>query len=129
MAEACLPTGLAGDLLSLNQRPHAIAADIKMVGAIVSRSRVSEPLRRELFDRLAAIVRKETVTVATMDGSIEVEGPADRNAIAAAAVLAKMDDAAQRDEHQAVKDARIDAGLATDNVGFTVNILPMGYKG
>lgn len=48
-------------------------------------------LRQEVVERLATIIRRESVTVLTASGeSVDLHGPADCNAIAAAKVIVAM---------------------------------------
>lgn len=81
---------------------YRIKTDLKMLGACVrKRWDVSDEVKAVVVDRLRGIVAKETVTVMTKEGPVNLEGPADSNAVAASRVLAAIEAQNQADEHHA----------------------------
>ena len=54
----------------------------------------------------------------TADGPVSVEAPADGNAVRAAAVIVSMTKQNQDDDHLADKNARLDAGQATERIAM-----------
>jgi hypothetical protein len=100
--------------------PKELRKDLGLVSQAVRRfgSRLQE-VGPELVDRLAAIVKKTTVSTLTKDGDfVEVEALADDNAIRAAEVLLKAVQIAQKDDHHADKMA---APKAAPNIAIQVN--------
>lgn len=94
--DTCLPTGFLQD-------PATIDADLDIAAQIVKAIRrwgnLSEKFKEQIVTRLMNIVSKEEISVATKDGSRDDEVIADKNAIAAARVLAMLEAQNQKDEH------------------------------
>lgn len=75
-----------------------------------------------IVERLAEIVDKRSVEVVTKQGIVEVDGPADQNAIAAASVLVAMMGQNQRDELAERKANQLQAAQqATPSVAIQIN--------
>lgn len=73
--------------------------------------------RPTIIKRLVGLVERTSVVIATTTGPVEDEHRADSNAIRAAGVLLAMDQVDQTDHWNADKNARLDAGLATERIG------------
>jgi len=83
--------GQGAALASVLTDPHHIRADIKTLQRAVREDWPVPPeVRPEIIRRLVGIVSKTENVVQTMNGQAMVDGPADRNAIAAAALLRQM---------------------------------------
>jgi hypothetical protein len=105
-----------------------IQEDLRTVARAVRKGwDVPLALRESIKQRIATIMEKETVTVMTAEGLVSVDGPADANAIRAAAVVVSMTGQDQADDHLEDKNNRMDAGKPTEvlaGVDFTVPGLP-----
>ena len=114
-ATAQIGDGGQGGDFSLLADPHRIQSDCAMARRAI---REGWPVKRRemVVERLEEIVEKRTLTIATATGIVEVEGPADSNAIAAARVLVAMDGLNQADDHLQDKNQRLDAGQATEAI-------------
>lgn len=94
---------------------HHTRADLRMIASAVRRRwPIPEERKREIITRMLEVVARREVDVPTGDGVFTSVDRADINAIRAAGVLASMEAQNQSDEHAADKNARIDAGKATD---------------
>lgn len=89
-----------GDLVVLSD-PHRIRSDCNMIRRAVKEGWIVDPDKRPaVVDRLLEIVETREVTVVTSSGeALQVTDQADKNAIAAARVLAAMSSEAQADRH------------------------------
>lgn len=78
-----------GGVLTNLQNPAEVSKDIALIQrAITQRWGVQ---KKELIqNRLLKVLQKEEVTIASKEGPLTVEEPADRNAVAAARVLVQM---------------------------------------
>ena len=102
-----------------------VASDCKMIGrAIREEWDVPMDRRKGVINRMLRIVDKETVQIPTKDGTFDSEYHADGNSIAAAKVLHAMVGTNQADRHLADKNARLDSGKATENVGVVKLSVP-----
>lgn len=83
-----------------SESPREIARDISLVNrAWRERWKISEERKLRLVERLFDITEKTSVTALDSSGEqVELEDPADKNAIAAAKVLVAMDTANQRED-------------------------------
>lgn len=88
--------------------------------AIRERWPVPDGMKRRTLHRLAKVIRKTAVMVNTKDGPVPVDGPADANAVRAAAVLVAMTGQNQTDDWNNDKNDRLDAGKATERVDGVV---------
>lgn len=108
--------GDTGGLLT-SKDPREVKKDLKLVERAV-RNGWGIKRKNMIVRRLQAIVEKTHVSVATKTGgTVEVDGPADSNAIAAARVLVAMNGQDQADDHLAIKNGQPDNGSST-----TINI-------
>ena len=82
---------------------HRMYEDTRLVArAAKHRWPVPENKRKDIVNRLHGIVKKTSVTAMTKHGeAVEVELPADINAIQAAKVLVDMEGQNQKDDHAA----------------------------
>lgn len=71
--------------------------------------------------RLKVILRKATVTGMSQQGPVELDAPADANAIAAVRALVAMDQMDQADDHLADKNKRLDEGKPTERLAGSVS--------
>jgi hypothetical protein len=88
-----------------------------MARAVRERWPVDAKMRAVIMARMGKILEKPAVQVMTASGKQILDGPADSNAVRAAAVIVAMTQQNQADDHLAEKNARIDAGLATEAGG------------
>lgn len=94
---------------------HAIKESAAMAKrAIRERWPVDPAIMARVIARADALVQKSTRTVATAMGPVEVD--ADDGAIAAMKVILTANAQNQADDHVEDKNARLDKGLATENV-------------
>ncbi len=94
---------------------HAIKESAAMAKrAIRERWPVDPEIMKRVIARADALVQKTTKTVATQMGPVEVD--ADDGALAAMKVILAANAQNQADDHLADKNARLDAGKATENV-------------
>ena len=77
-------------------------SDLRMIGmSAKKRWPTKESHKRIIRDRLMEIVQKRTVGVMSKGGPVELEAPADANAIAAARVYGLFESQNQADDHHA----------------------------
>lgn len=77
--------------MELFNDPKRIKSDLKMVASAMSgKWNISDDKMNLIVERLAGIVEKEEVAVATKDGVVHDEYKADANAIRAATLLRQM---------------------------------------
>jgi hypothetical protein len=120
-----VPAGGGGELLGGRRK----AADINLIASAVRRRWPVPPeTAAVVIDRLTKIVQKQTVGVMTKEGPADLEGPADANANAAARVLVAMEAQNQADDHLDDKNARLDAGKATENTVTEVKVRVPGLN-
>ncbi len=86
--------------------------------AIRQRWAIPADVQEEAVKRLKQIIHKPVVRVMTVNGPEPLDGPADANAVRAAAVLTQMTAQNQADDHLADKNARLDAGQATERLSL-----------
>lgn len=111
--------GQGGGIRDLLSDPHRIRGDLKTLGRAVREDwPVPEDVRPAIIERLVGIVAKRENEVVYKDGVATVDGPADRNAIAAAALLRQMTGDRMTDEHHL---ERIKHGDTSNPGGITIN--------
>lgn len=116
----------SGDLLASDgvAEVKRTQEDLALVARAIKRGwDVPPEFRSVLKERLRKIVEKDTVSVMTKDGPIELDGPADSNAIRAAGVVVAMAAQDQADDHLADKNKRMDEGKPTDRVALDSVVL------
>jgi hypothetical protein len=91
--------------------------------AVRERWPVDDKMRAAIMERMGKIISKPAVQVMTASGKQILDGPADSNAVRAAGVIVAMVQQNQADDHLAEKNARIDAGLATENIQVAPTII------
>lgn len=88
--------------LTLLTDPHRLQSDIKLAHrAVKERWPIVDKHKATLIERLMTVVNKEQVAVMTKAGPFLSDGEADKNAVAAARVLAMMEGQNQKDQHHA----------------------------
>jgi hypothetical protein len=81
-----------------------VKEDAKLiVTAVEKRFPITQTIAKKLVRRLADVVEKKTVQIATKDGVFDCEATADKNAIAAGNALRAMAAMNQRDELEAIR--------------------------
>lgn len=78
-----------GGILTNTSNPSEVSKDLSLIERAL-KNRWGIRKKELIQDRLLKVLNKEEVTVATKDGPVTVEEPADRNAVAAARVLVQM---------------------------------------
>lgn len=80
-----------GGILTNLSNPAEVSKDLSLIErALKGRWGIPDSKKALIQERLLKVVNKEEVSVATKDGPVTVEEPADRNAVAAARVLVQM---------------------------------------
>ena len=116
----------AGTLL---KDEHHVRRDLQTLNKSArKRWGVSAAMREKTMERLEELLDKREVTVPSKDGPVTVDGPADENAIRACAVVAKLTEIDQKDEHLEEKNKRLDSGLATDRVSFAPVVIERPWR-
>lgn len=111
-------TGRGGDSGRLLTNPNTVNKDLRLLNRAV-RSGWNIRRKNMIKRRLESVLLKETVSVPTKNGMVEVDGPADSNAIAAARVLVAMNGQDQADDHLAMK---VELEAQANKGGVNVNI-------
>jgi hypothetical protein len=102
------------DLTILGDDKHQ-REDLRLVlMAVRRRWPIPEDRKASIVTRMLEIVGKREVDLHFESGPRPSEERADTNAIKAAAILAALEGQNQSDEHAEAKNARLDAGKATD---------------
>ncbi len=105
-----------GRTLDISGKPSDVVS-VSLLGQAIRRGwQITPERKRQYFAALDQTVRD-------LDG---IEDPAKRGQVAAQCVrvLVAEQDAALRDLHQQEKDKRLDAGLATENIGAVAFRVP-----
>lgn len=107
-------------MLLLNE--NQVQSDTRLINRAV-RGRWGVRRTGMIRRRLEGIVEKESVTVASRVGPIDVDYPADVNAVAAARVLVQMNGQDQADDHFAIKAKLPQAqpGVSIGNVNVNLD--------
>jgi len=92
-----------GGTALLQDTNHPSADTSLIVKAVEKRFPITQTIAKKLVRRLAEVVEKKTVPVATKDGVFACEATADKNAIAAGNALRAMAAMNQRDELEAIR--------------------------
>lgn len=80
-----------GKVLKDIENPSEVKKDLALIGrALKGRWNIPDRRKIDIQERLFKVAEKETVSIATKDGPVEAEEPADRNAVAAIKVLVQM---------------------------------------
>lgn len=109
--------GLQTELATGND--HRLSSDLSMIRRAIREGWPIPPDKKTaVVSRLLGIVDKTQIEVMTKKGPAWMDGPADANAIKAASVLVAMSAETQRDIHAEDKNARLDAGKATEAVQY-----------
>jgi hypothetical protein len=95
-------SGRGGDTGRLLTDPKKVTQDLRLLNRAV-RSGWNIKRKNMIKRRLEGILGKTVVSVPTKNGMVEVDGPADSNAIAAARVLVAMNGQDQADDFAAMK--------------------------
>lgn len=92
-------------------------ADVKLVSRAVREGwPIATKHKKTIVERLIEVVQKTEVSVPSKDGPQTCDGPSDRNAVAAAAVLKDMEKQNQDDYWKQNTNERLDAGKVTERV-------------
>lgn len=105
-------------LLQDTNRPQSDTAMIVM--AVEKRFPITHTIAKKLVRRLAEVVEKKTVPIATKQGVFDCEATADKNAIAAGNAIRAMAAMNQRDEIEAIRRSKPQP-QTTINVGVNVD--------
>jgi hypothetical protein len=99
-------------------------ADMNLIRRAISEGwEIPQAKKAQVVDRLLEIAQKKSCQVSTKTGIVQLDGPADSNAVKAASVLVAMTGERQRDIHAQDKNDRIDTGKATDRVAVDPVVL------
>ena len=112
--------------------PHRMNADQRMVNrAVRERWNIPRKKRRALVNRLLEIAEKRSVLVPTKEGAIEMDGPADVNAMGATKILVQMVAQNQSDEHHKEDLTKPSSGTVVniDNRKLTILRIPDNGRG
>lgn len=97
--------------------PVRIRQDARLIErAIRHRWTIEDAKRPGIVDRLIGIVAKTEVGVMSKHGIVQLDGPADQNAIAAARCLVAMDALNQADERPVAGATQVNVGVAVNGV-------------
>lgn len=112
-----------GGTALLRDLNHPSADTSLIVKAVEKRFPITQAIAKKLVRRLAEVVEKKTVPVATKDGVFDCEATADKNAIAAGNALRAMAAMNQRDELEAIRRSgpQKPQPQTTINVGVNVD--------
>jgi hypothetical protein len=109
---------------ALLRSDEQVKSDAKLiVTAVEKRFPITQTIAKKLVRRLANVVEKTTVQIATKDGVFDCEATADKNAIAAGNALRAMAAMNQRDELEAIRRSNpkqqsqtvVNVGVNVDN--------------
>lgn len=96
--------------------------DVSMiVSAVEKRFPITQTIAKKLVQRLAKVVEKTSVPIATQNGIVNCEATADKNAIAASNALRAMAAMNQRDELESIRRSGPQKPGTTINVGVNVD--------
>lgn len=126
-----LGDGLSTDFL---RDPKTLKADLRIATRIAragDRWPMSEHKRRNIINRLEAVLNKKSVSAMSKFGPYDDEATADSNAISAARVLAMLEAQNQKDEQHIDTVAKPSAGTTVniDNRKLTILRVPDNGRG